>query len=177
MGAIKKLNRKRSVVFKTEWFTIDTIPYGSSGNETYYRLSCSDSVSILAKTVDDKIIMVRQYRPAIEAFTYEFPSGYIDVGESPEKAMKREFQEETGYQCKTITYMGALKIVPSRINNTLYVFFGKDADILKMQKMGDKETQLILATVDEFRKLISDGTYVESSGIAMFQLAQLKGYL
>jgi hypothetical protein len=67
--------KRQRVVFETEWFTIDTVPYSNSGGEPYYRLSCSDSVSIIAKTVDDKIILVNQHRPAVESFTYEFPPG------------------------------------------------------------------------------------------------------
>lgn len=167
---------RRNIVFKTKWFTIDTVPYGSSGSEPYYSLSCSDSVSILAKTVDEKLIMVHQYRPSVEIYTYEFPSGYVDNGETPEKAMKREFEEETGYRCCQMTYMGDLKICPSRINNMLYVFFGNGADSLSGGKK-DKDTELILVTADEFRKLVLDGEHIDSSGLAMFQLAQLKGFL
>lgn len=65
-------------VFETEWFSIDAISYVSSNNKPYYRLSCNDSVSIIAKTTDEKIILVLQYRPAIEDFTLELPSGYVD---------------------------------------------------------------------------------------------------
>lgn len=167
--------KQQRVVFKTEWFTIDLVPYCNSGG-TYYRLSCSDSVSIIAKTADEKIILVRQYRPAVETFTYEFPSGYVDGNESPEKAIKREFEEETGYRCRQMTYIGALKICPSRINNTLYVFFGKGAKLLSGSKK-DSDTELILVTPDEFKKLLLSGEWIDSSSVAMFQLAQLKGYL
>jgi 8-oxo-dGTP pyrophosphatase MutT (NUDIX family) len=90
--------------------------------------------------------------------------------------MKREFEEETGYRCRRITYMGALKIVPSRINNTLYVFFGKGAELLSGRKK-DKDSELILVTPDEFRKLVLNGGCVDSSSVAMFQLAQLRGFL
>ncbi len=167
--------KQHSVVFKTDWFTIDTVPYYNSG-EPYYRLSCSDSVSIIAKTVDAKIILVRQYRPAVEAFTYEFPSGYVDSDESPQKAMRREFEEETGYRCRRITYMGTTKICPSRINNMLYVFFGQGAERISGSKK-DKDTELILITPDEFGMLVFKSGSVDSSSVAMFQMAQLKGYL
>lgn len=172
----RKQPGSKNVVFKTKWFTIDTVPCEDSSGKLYYRLSCSDSVSMLAMTDEGKIIMVRQYRPAIEAFTYEFPSGYVHKKESPERAMKREFEEETGYRCRSITYIGSFKIVPSRINNTLYVFFGKEAELLSGRKK-DKDTKLIMVTPDEFGKLVLNGGCVDSSSGAMFQLAHLKEFL
>lgn len=165
----------KNIVFETEWFTIDAVPYGDSG-EPYYRLSCSDSVSIIAKTSDGKIILVRQYRPAVACFTYEFPSGYVDDNESNKKAMGRELEEETGYRCRRMTCMGALKIVPSRINNTLYVFFGKGAELMSDRKT-DGDTELVLVTPDEFKNMILSSEWVDSSSVAMFQMAQLNGYL
>jgi ADP-ribose pyrophosphatase YjhB (NUDIX family) len=164
------------VVFETKWFTIDAVSYGSLYNEPYYRLSCSDSVSIIASNIDGKMIMVRQYRPAIEAFTFEFASGYVDGKELPEKAIKREFEEETGYMCEWITYMGELKICPSRINNMLYVFFGKGAELLPGRKQ-DRDTEVILITADEFRQIVLGGGHIDSSSVAMFQIAQFKGLL
>ena len=122
-SAGEQKNAKKRVVFKTEWFTIDTGPYCNS-SEPYYRLSCNDSVSILAKTVEGKIIMVRQYRPAVETLTYEFPSCYVDDNESPLKAMKREFEEETGYRCRMITYMDALKICQV-VSTMCFMFFSE----------------------------------------------------
>lgn len=43
------------------------------------------------------VILVVQYRPALSAFTVEFPSGLIDGSEEPATAAIRELQEETGF--------------------------------------------------------------------------------
>ena len=164
-------------VFETEWFSIDAVPYVSQNKKPYYRLSCNDSVCIIAKTIDEKIILVRQYRLAIGAFTLEFPSGYVDEGESLEVAIKREFEEETGFTCDSVVFMGSLRIFPSRVNNTVYVFFGEKARLVTEAGTKDSGIELILVTQDEFEKLIMDGMYVETGGMAMYLLAQLKGYL
>ncbi len=40
---------------------------------------------------------MRQYRPAVERFTWELPAGLLDEGETPADAFRRELMEETGY--------------------------------------------------------------------------------
>lgn len=169
--------RPIDTVFKTEWFSIDAVPYGAEGERPYYRLSCDDSVSIIAQTENDKIILIRQYRPAIGDFTLEAPSGYIDGAESPEEAVKRELKEETGFICRSVELLGSLRICPSRINNRLHVFFGRDAKCTGNVATEDMNAELVLVTRDEFKKMILDGQYNEVAGIAMFYLAQARGYL
>ncbi|RHZ82428.1 hypothetical protein Glove_109g142 [Diversispora epigaea] len=44
-----------------------------------------------------QIVLIVQYRPPVERYCIEFPSGLIDQGETVEEAALRELQEETGY--------------------------------------------------------------------------------
>ncbi|MDA0349049.1 MAG: NUDIX hydrolase [Verrucomicrobia bacterium] len=44
-----------------------------------------------------KLIVVKQFRPAIDNFSLEFPAGLVDPGESIQAAALRELEEETGY--------------------------------------------------------------------------------
>lgn len=54
-------------------------------------------ISVVGITDDQQIILVEQFRPGPEKIFYEFPLGFIEKGESPTEAAKREFLEETGY--------------------------------------------------------------------------------
>lgn len=45
---------------------------------------------------DLKTVVLKQWRPAIEGYEYEFPAGLIDEGETAETSAKRELWEETG---------------------------------------------------------------------------------
>ncbi|AXQ78019.1 NUDIX hydrolase [Streptococcus chenjunshii] len=57
------------------------------------------AVAILAVTPDDKLIIVKQYRKAIEKISYEIPAGKLEIGENGSEydAALRELEEETGY--------------------------------------------------------------------------------
>jgi len=55
-------------------------------------------MSVLKRVLKyDCIILVKQYRPPLKAYTLEFPAGLLDAGESAETAAHRELKEETGY--------------------------------------------------------------------------------
>lgn len=55
-----------------------------------------DAVMIVTKTIDGDFYLIRQYRPAINDYIYEFPAGLVDAGETIEEAALREVHEETG---------------------------------------------------------------------------------
>lgn len=163
-------------VFQTRWFAIEATTEAYSNSEPYYRLSCSDSAVILGVTRDKRIILVRQFRPALGVYTLEFPSGYINDGESRVDAAEREFAEETGFVCDSMTYIGSFTVAPSRINTMLHFFLGKDAESVGEEK-AEKEIEVVLVTEDKLKQLISDGLLLEVAGSAIYLAARLKGLL
>lgn len=58
-----------------------------------------DGVMMIPLTENDEVVIVKQYRPAIDDYLYELPAGIIDPGEEIEEAAKRELFEETGLKC------------------------------------------------------------------------------
>jgi len=54
----------------------------------------------------DVIVLVRQYRPAVNGYTIEFPAGFVEAGESSEQAALRELKEETGWHGE-VTHMSS----------------------------------------------------------------------
>lgn len=60
------------------------------------------AVGIIAITEDDEIILIKQYRKAIDKEIYEIPAGMVDFGEEPQKAALRELKEETGYDAENL---------------------------------------------------------------------------
>ena len=61
--------------------------------QVYHAVAQLDYLAIVALTPDGRIPIVRQYRPAIEAFTWELPAGLLERGEEPAAAAARELLE------------------------------------------------------------------------------------
>lgn len=49
-----------------------------------------------------RLVLIRQYRPPVDAFVIEFPAGLVNAGETPEQAAARELFEETGYHGRVL---------------------------------------------------------------------------
>lgn len=163
-------------VFKTKWFSVDAVSY-DAGKEPYYRLSCVDSVGMVAVTPDQKIILVKQFRPAIGDYSMEFPAGYMGKNELPEKAVKREFKEETGFVCDSVTYMGSFKGCPARINSSYHLFFGKNAKRVSASTDEEEKCEVILIPKNKFLKMINEGKFTAIGAIGSYFFAQLKGFI
>lgn len=157
-------------VFKTEWFTIDAVPYKPA--QPYYRLSCADSVEIIASTEAGELVVVRQFRPAIDGDLMEFPSGHVDEGETPDQAARRELMEESGYDCRDVRFLGWYNDSPSRINNRVGMFFGSGARLRRGGKV-DKDIRVELASPARLDRMIARGRFTSVSGIGFYYLAKV----
>ena len=64
------------------------------------------TVAVLALTDDDRVVLVRQFRPGPGEVLWELPGGIVDDGETLEDAAARELLEETGYRAAGVEVVG-----------------------------------------------------------------------
>jgi ADP-ribose pyrophosphatase len=84
-------------------------------------------VCVLPILDDNKFVLVKQYRKAIDQILIEIPAGKIDPGETDTlETAKRELLEETGYRANTWINMGELIPCPGYCTEKLYLYFAKD---------------------------------------------------
>lgn len=97
---------------------------GSSHPEIeHYSLVQQDYVGVLAVTRTGRIPVVRQFRPAVEAHTVEFPAGLRESGERPEDTARRELTEETGLRAVEIVEVCATFADTGRLSSRFFAFF------------------------------------------------------
>jgi ADP-ribose pyrophosphatase len=110
---------KTEVAYSTPWFEI----LGKTmkpGEAPYYSLRLPDYAAVVAITPHDRVLAVRQYRPAVERYTIELPSGLVDAGETPAEAARRELLEETGYEADRLEVLGPMLPDCGRLGNRIW---------------------------------------------------------
>lgn len=70
----------------------------------------------------DKIVLIRQYRPTIRAYIWEFPAGTIDPPESPRACAHRELVEEVGYKAGSLKYLGFIHPAPGYTTEKIFIY-------------------------------------------------------
>jgi ADP-ribose pyrophosphatase len=84
------------------------------------------AAAVVPVTDDGKILMVRQYRNAIERYTLEIPAGSRDsTSEDTKVCAARELEEETGYRSDDITFLISLKTTVAFCDEFIDVYLAK----------------------------------------------------
>ena len=76
-------------------------------------LEANDAVNVVAINTEGSILMARQFRFGSKEYSLEIPGGFIDDGELPLQAIKRELIEETGYTAQNWKNIGTCLLYTS----------------------------------------------------------------
>ncbi|UOQ51927.1 NUDIX domain-containing protein [Hymenobacter cellulosivorans] len=82
--------------------------------------------ALVFDTQKQRYIFVRQFRVGAEAEVLEIPAGMLDkAGENPEDAMRREIQEELGYEVDQITFIRNFYSSPGGSAEQLWLYYAE----------------------------------------------------
>lgn len=131
--------------------------------EEYYVVELPTTVCAVAITEDNKVLMVKQYRHPIEEVLLEIPGGFIDTGETAEKAVRRELKEETGYEFSEIIPVGKSAANPGVLNNFTYFFLAKGGIKTSAQHL-DKNEELSVEKISlqELKDLFLENKIIQA---------------
>ncbi len=144
--------------------------------ELYHAVLQADYIAIVAMTPSGQIPLVRQFRPAIERFTWELPAGLLDPGEDPADTAKRELREETGYPALKIHPLGTTAPCTARFSNWMHSFFVETGERIP-DFAGEAGIEVRLAEPKELPDLIFSGEFVSQHHIGALFQASLQSLL
>jgi ADP-ribose pyrophosphatase len=126
------------------------LPDGKITTRATFLAEDKRSAGVIAVTKDGKIVVARQFRPGPEKIMDEIPGGYVDVGEDPEVAARRELLEETGYRAGTMTCLGEFNR-DSYVNGRWYYYLATDCEQVGEQALDhDEFVSVELRSIHEF---------------------------
>jgi ADP-ribose pyrophosphatase len=111
-------------VFKGKVFSVDrdTVQMPNGRTVTVDVVRHSKSVVIVPVPEPGKVILIRQYRYAVNAYLWELPAGSVDEGETPEAAARRECHEEIGLVPSTVVRLSAMLPTPGYCDEEMIFF-------------------------------------------------------
>ncbi|MEX0751974.1 MAG: NUDIX hydrolase [Xanthobacteraceae bacterium] len=144
--------------------------------QRYHAVGQNDYVAIVAFTPSGQIPIVRQYRPAVEAFTWELPAGLVDDGEEPAECCRRELLEETGYPARAVHALGTAYPCTGRLSNRVHSFFIETGE---RTKTFEPEAGLTVRLVSppELDGLIKSGEFTSQTHLGALLLATLRSFV
>lgn len=124
------------------------------------------AVAIVALTEEGEVLLIRQYRKAVEEALLELPAGKIEIDEEPVETAKRELEEETGYRANEIEYLLEFYSSPGFSDERIYLFLAKGARKIR-DEIGVDNERIVLEKIayKDLMKKIKRGQLVDGKTV------------
>ena len=111
-------------LYKSPWcsFRVDDVKLPDGVRIEYGVLESGGFAAVVPVTRGGDVVLVRQWRQPLEAFTLELPSGGVDGSEEPERSARRELFEETGYRAEKLEHLTSVHTSTGRSTEVCHLF-------------------------------------------------------
>lgn len=149
-----------------------TLPDGG----TSYReiVKHPGAVAIIAVTDENKLVLVRQFRKALEKIIFEIPAGKLDAGEEAETCARRELKEETGYSAENWERLVGFYTSPGFADEYIHLFEASNLTLGETSLDHDEFVECVELTKEQCLGKIESGEICDAKTIHAITLWQLK---
>lgn len=139
-----------------------------NGKKTQWDYIHHNGATAIVPVRDDgKILMVRQYRNALDRETLEIPAGKLDEkNEKPLLCALRELEEETGYISEKMSHLLTLCTWVAFTNEKIEVYVAEELKVTKQHLDEDEFIQVEAYTMDELKEKIFNGEIQDAKTIS-----------
>lgn len=165
-------------VYRNRWMRVraDTVK-DASGTTSEYAVVERKNFVLVIPVRSGSVLLVKQYRYPIDAWTFEFPQGAID-SESPEEACLRELREETGAHAASLSPLGRLYEASGYATQACHVYL---ANIDVVGEAAPEATEFGMSahwfSIQAMRDVIRRGEFQDAPSLAAWAMACEHGML
>ena len=157
------------VIHEESWFTFLAAEFDGPAGERIERFVLRHPGAVGVVPIDGQdVMLVRQFRPAIEMEMLELPAGKLDVpGEEPVAAAQRELVEEAGLYAPQLVELARFHNSAGFSDECTIVYLATDLIPAEVMPVSVEEQYLTVERVplDEVSQLISDGTITDAKTV------------
>ncbi len=145
---------------------VDTVINAGGEETTRDIVEHVPCIAVIPVDKNGDIVLVRQYRKAVEKYLLEIPAGGIDPGEDPDTAVKRELQEEIGCIPGYIERLGGFYSSPGFCTEYLYLYLAMDLKPGQLYAEDTAGIEVVRIKPDRIREMILSQEICDSKSIA-----------
>ena len=164
---IKRINRVLKYKGTIVDFYQDTVLVDGEKKCTYDFINHIGAAAIVPVTDEGKILMVTQYRNALDQFTLEIPAGALDHEKEPAiECASRELEEETGYRSDDLEWLISIRTTVAFCNERIEIYVARNL-IPSKQNLDEGEfIDVKEYSMDELKEMIYKGEIIDSKTIS-----------
>lgn len=144
----------------------DTMQIPNGNTAVWDFIQHKGAAAVVAVKENGNLIMVKQYRNALERETLEIPAGGLNADEPMEQAALRELQEETGYVAGKSEFLISIRTTVAFCNERIDIYLATDLKSGVQHLDEDEYVEVVEYSIEELVEMIYQGTIQDSKTIS-----------
>lgn len=160
---------KRELAYKGTVLNVykDYMEFANGNTAEWDYIHHDGAAAVVPVMKDGRILMVRQYRNALERYTIELPAGKLDdPDEQGIVCASRELEEETGYRSEKLEWLITLRTTVAFCNEKIEIFVARDLIPSKQHLDEDEYIDVAAYTMEELKEMIFSGEIEDSKTVS-----------
>lgn len=173
----KRLNRELMYHGAIVDFYKDTVQVPNGNIVAWDFIGHKGAAAVVPVREDGKLLMVRQYRNALDRYTLEIPAGGLNGADEPTlDAAARELEEETGYRSENLELLITIRTTVAFCNEKIDIYVARN--LIKSEQHLDEDEFINVEAydVEELSRMILEGTIEDSKTISAIMSYKDKYY-